>query len=122
MLSREKKKHRESDIERRLVQGVRDRWGGIAYKWVSPGNDGVPDRIVVFPRGLVVFVELKTEAGRLSARQAVQIRRLQNLGHYVTVLYGMEDVEAFIEHPSDFLPEEANDDKVQEGEDFYDEE
>ena len=39
---------REKDIEKILVAEVR-KLGGRAYKWVSPGNDGVPDRIVIFP-------------------------------------------------------------------------
>lgn len=56
---------RESDIERRLVQGVK-KLGGRAYKFVSPGNVGVPDRLVVLPGGVVLFVEVKApdEIGR----------------------------------------------------------
>ena len=54
---------RESEIEKILVYEVK-KLGGIAYKWVSPGNDGVPDRIVVFPDRKPVFVELKTEKFR----------------------------------------------------------
>ena len=46
---------RESEIEKILVYEVK-KLGGIAYKWVSPGNDGVPDRIVVFPDRKPVFV------------------------------------------------------------------
>ena len=38
----------EREIEKKLVDGVR-KLGGRAYKFVSPGNDGVPDRIVVLP-------------------------------------------------------------------------
>ena len=49
---------REKDIEKILVAEVR-KLGGRAYKWVSPGNDGVPDRIVIFPGKAPVFVELK---------------------------------------------------------------
>ena len=57
---------RESDIERRLVQGVK-KLGGRAYKFVSPGNVGVPDRLVVLPGGIVLFVEVKAPDGRLSS-------------------------------------------------------
>ena len=56
---------REKDIEKILVNGVKD-VGGRAYKWVSPGNNGVPDRIVILPEGRIVFVELKTEVQSLS--------------------------------------------------------
>lgn len=56
---------KESEIEARLVRGVKA-LGGVAYKFVSPGNVGVPDRLVVLPGGRVIFVELKAEGGRLS--------------------------------------------------------
>ena len=70
---------RERDIEKILVEGVR-KLGGKAFKFVSPGNDGVPDRIIIMPGGRVYFVELKTEVGRLSGRQKIQIRALTRLG------------------------------------------
>ncbi len=86
----------EREVEKKLVDGVR-RMGGRAYKFVSPGNDGVPDRIVVLPDTAPMFVELKTESGRLSRLQKVQITRLENLGQNVRVLYGAKDVENFLE-------------------------
>lgn len=86
----------EKDIEKILVSEVK-KLGGRAYKWVSPGNDGVPDRIVFFPGRLPVFVELKTETGRLSALQKVQISRLRELGQEVWVLYGEGQVRRFLE-------------------------
>lgn len=85
----------ERDIEKRLVSGVR-RCGGVAFKFVSPGQVGVPDRIVALPGGRIVFVELKTEKGRLSGRQKVQIERLTALGFEVRVLYGSRDVDEFL--------------------------
>ena len=86
----------EREVEKKLVDGVR-RMGGRAYKFVSPGNDGVPDRIVVLPDTAPMFLELKTESGRLSRLQKVQITRLENLGQNVRVLYGAKDVENFLE-------------------------
>ena len=86
---------RERDIEKRLVTEVK-KLGGRAYKWTSPGNDGVPDRIVILPGRPPIFVELKTELGRLTALQKVQISRLRDLGQDVRVLYGMDDVDRFL--------------------------
>lgn len=86
---------RERDIEKILVGEVK-RMGGRAYKWVSPGNDGAPDRIVIFPGRKPVFVELKTETGKLSPLQAAQLARLKGLGQDVRVLYGHADVRAFL--------------------------
>lgn len=65
----------ESQIEAYLRVEMRKR-GGKAYKWVSPGNPGVPDRIVVFG-GQVVFVELKASGEELSRRQELRIAELK---------------------------------------------
>ena len=71
---------RESELEARLVLGVA-KLGGRAYKFVSPGNTGVPDRLIVMPHGRVMFAELKTDAGRLSPRQELQIQRPVSYTH-----------------------------------------
>lgn len=87
---------KESAIEKRFVQDLKA-LGCLAYKFVSPGNDGVPDRIVITPSGKVHFVELKTEAGKLSPVQKVQLERLKERKASVRVLYGVKDVVAFEE-------------------------
>lgn len=87
---------RESAIEALLVRSVHQA-GGKCYKWVSPGNSGVPDRIVILPDSRVIFVELKTETGRTSALQDWQIGTLRGLGHAVRVLHGRHEVELFIQ-------------------------
>lgn len=86
---------REKEIEALLRDGVK-RLGGIAYKFTSPGNSGVPDRLVVFRDRAPIFVELKTKAGRLTELQEVQIERLRSLGQDVRVLYGKDDVLKFL--------------------------
>lgn len=85
---------REKDIEKILVCEVK-KLGGRAYKWVSPGNDGVPDRIVIFPNQRPAFVELKADGGKLSALQEIQIRRLRDLGQYAEVVRGMKGLAEF---------------------------
>ena len=85
---------RERDVERRLVDGVKA-LGGRSYKWVSPGNVGVPDRIVLFG-GRTIFVELKTDDGRLSPVQARQIQRIADMGNEVEVIYGPGGVDDFL--------------------------
>lgn len=87
---------REKEIEKILTAGVK-KLGGRAYKWVSPGNDGVPDRIVFLPGRPPVFAELKTEAGQLTALQKVQIKRLLELGQDVRILRGKAEVLKFLE-------------------------
>lgn len=72
--------------------------GGRFYKWVSPGEGGVPDRIVVVPpEGRIVFVEMKTPVGELSELQKEQTRRLRACGCDVRHIYGWEQAKAMIE-------------------------
>ena len=87
---------KESTIEARLVREVKKR-GGLCYKFTSPGNPGVPDRIVILPGGTTIYVELKTEIGRLAKIQKWQIEELRRRGAVVRVLKGMDQVLAFLE-------------------------
>jgi len=87
---------RESQIEARLVQGVKA-MGGKAYKFTSPGNVGVPDRIVILPGGAVIFAELKAEGGRLSPNQLLQINELRRIGAEVYEVWGADGVANFLE-------------------------
>lgn len=86
----------ESRVERILTKGIRDA-GGWAIKLVSPGNAGVPDRLVLLPGGQVIFVELKQDKGRLSPLQAVMQDRMRALGMDVRTLYGADQVRLFVE-------------------------
>lgn len=86
----------EKEVERKLSLGVRA-LGGRSYKFTSPGNVGVPDRIVIMPGGKISFAELKTDHGRLSKMQECQIARLKALGCKVKVVKGAEGVEKFLE-------------------------
>ena len=82
----------EKDVEAYLRKKVKA-MGGRAYKWTSPGNAGVPDRIVVLPNGKVWFIELKRPGGRLSALQLAQINFLEKLGQNVCVIFTKEEVD-----------------------------
>ena len=86
----------ESEIEKELVRRVRAA-GGKAFKWVSPGNAGVPDRIVIMPGGRIWFVELKADTGRLSPAQQRQINHLNRLGVRTFILKGQKGLETFTE-------------------------
>lgn len=66
--------------------------GGVAYKFTSPGNDGVPDRLVLLPNGDMSFVELKAPGKKPSKLQKVQIKRIENLGFKVYIVDSKEKV------------------------------
>lgn len=85
----------EKDIEEWLNKQVKS-LGGISYKFVSPSNPGVPDRIYLFPGGRIYFVELKTEIGRMSNIQKWQRQRIQDMGCRFYLIKGMPQAKEFI--------------------------
>lgn len=87
---------REKEIETYLREQVR-KVCGKAYKFVSPGNDGVPDRLVCLPGGRVVFVELKAPGQHPRPLQIHQIGLLKQLGFQVEVIDSKEQVDEFIQ-------------------------
>lgn len=56
----------EKSIENVLRQAVEDE-GGLCLKWVCPGHKGVPDRMLLFPHGIIAFVELKRPGATVKA-------------------------------------------------------
>ena len=76
---------KESQIESYMVRKVKEH-GGLCFKFVSPGNPGVPDRIVITPAGKTIYVELKTEIGRLAKVQKWQRSELEKRGADVRVI------------------------------------
>ncbi|AGK95613.1 VRR-NUC domain-containing protein [Clostridium pasteurianum] len=86
---------RENVIESYLVKKVKEA-GGRAYKFVSPGNAGVPDRLVLLPGGKIAFVELKAPGRKPTALQTVQQKRISDLGFRVYVIDNKKAVDNFI--------------------------
>ena len=85
----------EKELENKFVRAVKAA-GGKAYKFTSPGTDGVPDRLVVLPGGYIGFVELKQRGKKPTKLQELQIKRLCELGCRVFVLDRQEDIEYVI--------------------------
>ena len=82
---------REKSIESKLAAEVR-KHGGLAPKFVSPGLDGVPDRLILLPGGKAAFAELKAPGKTLRPLQAVRKRQLENLGFRVFVNDSTEQI------------------------------
>lgn len=76
---------RENEIERMLALSVK-KLGGMAVKFVSPGLDGVPDRIVLLPGKKIAFVELKASGKKPRPLQEKRKRQLEGLGFPVYVI------------------------------------
>ena len=70
--------------------------GGLALKFISPGYDGVPDRIVLFPGGRIAFVEVKAPGKTLRPLQVRRKRQLESLGFKVYVLDAAEQIDEIL--------------------------
>ena len=81
----------EKYIEQKLVAEVKKR-GGMAPKFVSPGLDGVPDRIVLLPMGRMAFIELKAPGQKMRPLQVKRKRQLEALGFLVYCIDGIEQI------------------------------
>ena len=79
----------EKYIEQKLVAAVKS-MGGMAPKFVSPGIDGMPDRIVLLPMGRIAFVECKATGKKMRPLQNKRTKQLEALGFLV---YCLDDIE-----------------------------
>lgn len=86
---------KEKEIESYLRNRTKAE-GGKAYKWVSPGNTGVPDRIVLLPGGKIIFVELKAPGKKPTPIQLRVHEQLRHLGFDVRVIDSKSGVDAMM--------------------------
>lgn len=86
---------RESKIEARLRDEIRA-LGGRCYKWVSPGQNGVPDRIVIMPGGRIYFIELKAPQKAPRELQKIVHGDLRDLGCTVLVMDSLDQMSAWV--------------------------
>lgn len=86
----------EKELELKLKKEVRKR-RGLFYKFTSPGQSGVPDRICILPTGKLYFIELKKpKTGRLSKLQRFQQKRLKIQKQEVRNIQNVEELKAFL--------------------------
>jgi hypothetical protein len=84
----------EADVEEELRVGV-ELLDGECLKLTVPNRVGPTDRLVLMPRGRIVFVELKKPKGRVAPWQNRFHERMRVLGFRVEVLWTKEQVRAF---------------------------
>lgn len=87
---------RESKVEEKLRIEAKRR-GGWAVKFTSPGLDGVPDRLVLFPGGRLAFVEVKAPGEKMRPLQERRARQLRALGFQVYCLDCMEKIGGILD-------------------------
>lgn len=87
---------REKTIEQKLVAAVKAR-DGICPKWVSPGFDGMPDRIVLLPGRHFGFIEVKAPGEKPRPLQLSRHRLLEKLGFHTYVIDGVEQIGGILD-------------------------
>lgn len=86
---------KEKDIEAHLRKEIK-KMGGKAYKFTSPANRSVPDRIVMLPGGRIYFVEVKTDKGKVTPGQERELKYIEELGFKTFIVYGKDGVNHFL--------------------------
>ncbi len=81
----------EKHIEQKLVKAVK-KMGGLCPKFVSPGFDGVPDRLVLLSDGKIAFIETKALNKKLRPLQVRRKRQLEQLGFLVYCIDNIEQI------------------------------
>ena len=87
---------KEKHVEQKLVTAVKAA-GGICPKFVSPGTDGMPDRLVLFPEGRIGFVEVKAPGKKPRPLQTARHEMLTCLGFKVYVLDAPEQIGGILD-------------------------
>lgn len=82
---------REKHIEQKLVRAAKD-MGGLAPKFISPGFDGMPDRLVLMPKGKIAFAEVKAPDKTMRPLQIKRKRQLEALGFRVYCVDSTEQI------------------------------
>ena len=86
---------REKNIEKQLVNAVKAE-GGMCPKLVSPGTDGMPDRMVLLPEAHIGFVEVKAPGAKPRPLQERRHKQLRDLGFQVSVLDDPDQIPGII--------------------------
>ena len=86
----------EREVEKKLISAVR-LMGGMAPKFVSPGLDGVPDRVILLPGGHFAFAENKAPGKTLRPLQKRRKRQLEALGFKVFVVDNPDQIGGVID-------------------------
>lgn len=91
----------EKSIENILRKAVEDE-GGVCLKWTCPGHRGVPDRMILFPGGIIAFVELKRPGAKVKAGglQEWWREKIQSFGFRCYEISTAEQVKQLVFHLS----------------------
>lgn len=75
----------EKEIEKKVCDYAKTKYGALCYKFTSPQRRSVPDRMIIFPSGLLVFIEFKAQGKKPTPAQEREIGRLTEFKQEVLV-------------------------------------
>lgn len=86
----------EKEVEKYLCRQVKNELSGWALKFVSPGQNGVPDRIVLIPQGKIYFIETKAPNKKMRKLQCYICDKIRALGFAVLRIDTVEKADDFV--------------------------
>lgn len=87
---------REVMVEMTVCAYAKSR-GFLAYKFTSPARPGVPDRLLIAPRGTVTFIEFKAPGRRRTPRQKREHEKLARHGLRVWTIDNAGDGKSLVD-------------------------
>ena len=100
----------KSPTEKQVERYLRDKVaavGGKAYKFTSPAQRSVPDRLCIFPFGIIAFVEVKRPGGKLTEGQKRELDYLRSMYQFATVVFTKGDVDHLMAQAEVLIKEKA---------------
>ena len=89
-----KKPPLEKEVEARLRDRIKAA-GGVSWKFVSPNNRGVSDRVALI-NGRTIYIEVKRDGGKMSALQKAFMQKVLDNGGEFALVEGMGGVDDFV--------------------------
>ncbi len=93
----------EKAIEKKVCDYAKSQ-GLLCYKFVSPSQRGVPDRIFITKQGLVFFIEFKYKKAKAGSVQKRKIKEIRDHNVYVFVVNTVEGGTPIINKMNNFIP------------------
>lgn len=90
----------EKHLEQIFTKQVK-KYGGLAFKFVSPGTTGMPDRIVLLPEAKIAFAELKSPGKKMRPLQLKRKQQLEALGFKVYCIDSFKAIDDAVKEMMD---------------------
>ena len=85
----------EKAIERYLVDEVK-KLGGVCLKYSNQNMAGYPDRLILLPGAITIWVELKSKDKHTTALQDIRLRTLNKLGYDTYICDNKEAIDKIL--------------------------